>query len=415
MFQGVCRAAVAALVSCVGVASSASALPIYVDRIASTESGVPGVSATNFTGFNIAPVVSANLVYFGGRWGAGGGIIRYNGVSLSNLVSNATLTPDGVVPFTGFTSLSASGTRFAFGATFDDADGAFLSTSTGIVAIADTEPISTSGTKLFEQVGAPSVDADQVSIWAVTPDSTTTAEGIYQTTNRATQQNRIIATGETPIGVPQPFMDFGTAPVNGGGQTLFWGKSSTREGLYISSGAIVNTFADNTTTVSNDTTSPMNIRQNFSFDGTFAAFIGEGTFGVPGIYIGLPGSPTRVVSLFDAVPEGFGTFSDFIDVAVSGDRVAFTALGPNGQMGLYAAIDGDILRLVDLASNLEDGRSIASLKLGREGFSGDLIAFTAEFTDGGSGVYLLDLAVFPSPGGLLALPAGLLLASRRRR
>jgi len=84
-------------------------------------------------------------------------------------------------------------------------------------------------------------------------------------------------------------------------------------------------------------------------------------------------------------------------------------------MGLYAAIDGEIVRLVDLASNLEDGRSIASLELGREGFSGDLIAFTAEFTDGGSGVYVLDLAVFPSPGGVLALPAGLLLAMRRRR
>jgi len=415
MFQGVCRAAMVALVSCVGAASSAVAAPVYIDRITSTESGVPGLSATTFTGFNIAPVVSANFVYFGGRWGSGGGIIRYNGASLTNLVSNATLTPDGVVPFSGFTSLSASGTRFAFGATFDDSDGAFLASSTGILSIADTEPISTSGARLFEQVGAPSVDADQVSLWAVTPDSAANAEGIYQTTNRATAQNRIIATGETPIGVPQPFTEFGMNPVNGGGQTLFWAKSSTREGLFLTSGAIVNTFTDNSTPVSNDTTPVTNIRQNFSFDGTFAAFIGEGTFTVPGIYVGLPGAPTRVASLFDAVPGGFGTFSDFIDVAVSGDRVAFTALGPNGQMGLYAAIDGEIVRLVDLASNLEDGRSIASLELGREGFSGDLIAFTAEFTDGGSGVYVLDLAVFPSPGGVLALPAGLLLAMRRRR
>jgi hypothetical protein len=254
-----------------------------------------------------------------------------------------------------------------------------------------------------------------VSIWAFTPDSQVAPEGIYQTTNRATEQNRILGVGQAVIGVQGPFMDFGTAPVNGGGQTLFWGKTSTQEGLYLTAGTIVSPFAHDSTPVSGDTAPATNIRQNFSFDGTYGAFIGEGSFTVAGIYLGLPGSPARVVSEFNAVPEGFGTFSDFIDVAVSGDRVVFTATGAGGQMGLYAAIDGEILRLVDLASNLEDGRSIASLGIGREGFSGDRIAFTAQFTDGSSGVYLLDLALFPSPGALVALPAGLLLASRRRR
>ena len=34
---------------------------------------------------------------------------------------------------------------------------------------------------------------------------------------------------------------------------------------------------------------------------------------------------------------------------------------------------------------------------------------------GGSGVYLLDLGVFPAPGALLVLPAGLFVTARRRR
>jgi hypothetical protein len=410
------RAAVVALLTGVA-ASSATALPDWVARIASTGQPAPGVAGSNYTSFNIAPSQTAGFTYFGGRWGSGGGILRSNGSIVTNLVSNATLTPGGASSFNAFTSVSASGLRFVFGANFEGFDGAFLSSaSTGLITIADTKPISDSGSKLFDTVGAPSVDGDIVSVWAFTPNSSVADEGIFQTTNRITEQNRIVRLGQTLPGSNQIFTDFGTGPVNGGGASLFWGKSASNEGLYVSSGGgFVSVFADSNMTIPGQTAPLTGIRQNFSFDGTFAAFIGAGNFSVPTIYLASQGSAISIASLFDAIPDGFGTFSDFQDVAVSGDRVVFTATGPQNQQGLYAWINGDIITLVDRASDLEDEKSVSRVRIGRESFDGDIIAFIAEFTDGSSGVYTFDLGVYPAPGALVAMPlAGLFLTRRRR-
>lgn len=416
MCMNAARAAVVALLSGVA-ASSAAALPSWVSRVASTGQPAPGVSASNYTSFNIAPSQTAGFTYFGGRWGSGSGILRNNGTITTNLVSNVTLTPGGATPFQSFTSVSASGIRFAFGANFDGFDGAFLSsTSTGLITVADTKPISDSGSKLFETIGRPSVDGEVVSVWAYTPNSAVADEGIFQTTNRITEQNRIVRLGQTLPGSTQIFTDFGTSPVNGGGASLFWGRSPNNEGLYISTGGgLVSVFADSNMTIPGQTAPLTGIRQNFSFDGTFAAFIGNGNFGVPTLYLGSQGSTIRIASLFDAIPGGFGSFSDFQDVAVSGNRVIFTATGPQSQQGLYAWMNGDIIALVDRASDLEDEKSIASIRIGRESFDGDIIAFIADFTDGSSGVYTFDLSAFPAPGALVAMPlAGLFLMRRRR-
>ncbi|MFG0276306.1 MAG: hypothetical protein ACF8QF_14755 [Phycisphaerales bacterium] len=411
------RAAVVALLSGVA-ASTATALPTWVARVANTGQPAPGVAGANFTSFNIAPSQTAGFTYFGGRWGSGSGLLRYNGVTLSSLVTNDTLTPGGATSFDSFTSVTASGLRFAFNADFDGFDGAFLSSaSTGLISIADTKPISDSGSRLFETVGMPSVDGDVVSVWAFTPNSSVSNEGIFQTTNRITEQNRIVRLGQSLPGSTQIFTDFGPNPVNGGGASLFWGKSSSNQGLYLSTGGgLVSVFADNNSFIPGQTSPLTGIRQNFSYDGTFAAFIGSGNFGVPTIYLGVQGgSIVSVASLFDPIPGGFGTFSDFQDVAVSGDRVVFTATGPQSQQGLYAWINGEIITLVDRASDLEDEKSVSRVRIGRESFDGDIIAFIAEFTDGSSGVYTFDLATFPSPGALVAMPLAGLIAMRRRR
>jgi len=415
MFQGVRLAASAAIAVCAVASSQAVGLPTGVSLIADTQTDAPSVLNTAFSSFHIAPSIRGGAVHFGGRWGSGSGLIQYDGIRLNNLVSNLTAVP-GISSsnFDQFSSLSASTGRIVFNASFDGREGAFGALPTGLSILAVTRLEGEGSGSIFDDIGQVSVQGDNASIWAMTPSSQVASEGVFQTTATFSDQNRIVRAGQLAPG-GQPFTDFGRNPVAGAGQTLFWGATSSREGLFVSPGGQISVFADNTTPITGDTSPVVNIRQNFSFDGGAAAFIGEGTFGIPGVYLATQGAATRVASLFDAIPGGFGTFLDFQDVAVGGDRVVFTAVGSRDQQGLFTIFDDEIISLVDLSTNLVDGKSIAEIRIGREAIENDVVAFIAAFTDGTSGVFTLDIAAIPAPGGLIALPMAGLLATRRRR
>lgn len=417
MWQFVRRAAITALT--VGLAApSVSAMPSPVQRLAMTGGPVPDFVGASFTSFHLAPVATDGAVYYAGRWLGNDGIIRRAGATSSMMISQFTFVPGLQSQFNGFESLSASGGQFAFLASLRSAagettTGAFASLTEGLTLLAEAQPPE-GGSQFFQQVGAPSIDGNTISVWGLTPTSGVSPVGVFQTAGALGEAGRVVRLGQLAPSGGQAFTSLGATPVSGGDDTLFWGATPNRQGLYIAFGvAVADVLVDNATPITGDVSPVTNIRQNFSWDGVFAAFIGEGTFGVPGVYLASTDGATRIASLFDGIPEGFGAFFDFQDVAVSGERVVFTATGTQGQQGLYAWLEGDLVRLVDRNTTLEDGKSIAMIRIGREAIFEDTVAFIADFTDGSSGVYTFALAPIPAPGALTVL-AALALARRRR-
>jgi PEP-CTERM motif len=72
--------------------------------------------------------------------------------------------------------------------------------------------------------------------------------------------------------------------------------------------------------------------------------------------------------------------------------------------------EGSLSKVVDLSDEIE-GKTIASLGIGRVALSGDMVVFSAEFTDGSSGIFETNV---PEPGMLAAIGLVCLAGMRRR-
>jgi hypothetical protein len=419
MFIGSRCAAVAALtvVLCgVGTTERAWAQPAGLVRIAGFQDVAPGSIAT-YDEFFAAPSIANGVVAYHAGWSGAQGVHRWNAGLRSSIIDTFTFQPAQSTPFSAFSSVSAAGGAVAFlgqGAQFNGVYGLVNNT---LRNFGDGQPLGENAPPIFDPFGAPSIDGDAAVFWAMTPNSTTTTQGIYRTSVKATENARLVGFNTVVPGSTQSFAWFGVTPVGRNINVLFnGGDGGAREGLYVAAGAGVSVFVDNTTTVTNSPATVSNIRDNFAFDGSRAAFIGEGIFNIPGVYLGTQGSATLVSSLFDAIPDGFGAFSDFQDVSLSGNNVVFTAIGPQSQQGIYGVLGGELTKIIDLKTVIEPDKSLALLTIGREALDGDLLAFRAEFTDGTSGLYMYDLARIPSPSTLaLAAAGGVALMTRRRR
>lgn len=96
--------------------------------------------------------------------------------------------------------------------------------------------------------------------------------------------------------------------------------------------------------------------------------------------------------------EAIGTFS------FDNGRVACSANGPSGQ-GIFLFREGSLQQVIDVTDTLDD-RTIQFFNFGREGLSGNSIAFVARFDDDNTeGLYL---AIIPEPSTLILAALGLL-------
>ena len=120
------------------------------------------------------------------------------------------------------------------------------------------------------------------------------------------------------------------------------------------------------------------------------AFIGTG-IAQAGVYLipagngAIPSDPLKVADLTTAIPGGAGLFTGFTAVSTSLGHTVFLGQGSNGQAGLYLA--STPRKLIAVGDTLA-GRMVSSLRLGRDGFDGNRVAFIAGFTDGTEGVFL---------------------------
>jgi hypothetical protein len=161
-----------------------------------------------------------------------------------------------------------------------------------------------------------------------------------------------------------------------------------------------------TTALMPGTTSLFNFFSGLSMDGVNLAFVGgvdNDALQAEGVFVAAPPNPITPSSFFNltpvattatVVPGGTTTFTAFGSVAIDPTNVVFEGFSFPGGVevkGLYTNLGGKLTKIVDTTGSI-NGRQIAALNFGRNGFSGTQVAFEAEFTDGSQAVAVATLS-----------------------
>jgi hypothetical protein len=318
-------------------------------RVADLNTPIPGGSG-NFTRFAPpdpvtppSPSISGDVVGFFGA-GAGGqqGIYRLQPEGPPNRVADLnTLIPDGTGNFTGFTPPDP---------------------------VTPPDPIAQGNVLVFLGFGSSG------------------QQGIY----RAIPEGPPVRVVDLSSQVPQSdfqFSQFLGSPAVGGSDVVFIANGiGNLHGIYRKSVDFSSVIADLSTPIPGGTGNFESFLGSPSASGNVVAFFGAGSNGQQGVYRLAPeGPPDRVADLNTAIPGGTGNFTGFSDaLSLSGQQVAFVGLGSGGQKGIY--LTGSLNKVINL-SDILDGKSLNNLRLGRQGWDGNQLAFVANFTDGSQGVY----------------------------
>jgi uncharacterized delta-60 repeat protein len=125
------------------------------------------------------------------------------------------------------------------------------------------------------------------------------------------------------------------------------------------------------------------------------SFIGAGR-GQQGVYAACSTDQTvvRIADLATPIPQGAGSFTGFSAVAASRGHVAFVGIGAGGQKGLYVA--STLTKVLDLNDQI-GGQPVADIRLARQGFSGNQLAFAVTLADGTQMLLTATLGFITSP------------------
>jgi hypothetical protein len=134
---------------------------------------------------------------------------------------------------------------------------------------------------------------------------------------------------------------------------------------------------------------------NATLSGGNLAFFGSGTGGQTGLFARLNGTLLKIADLNTPIPGGSGNFTGFggsvsapTDPCISGDSAVFVGTGSGGQAGLYARISGSLVTIADTATAIPGGVGTFNAIPGDPCISGDAAAFIGAGTSGQQGIYL---------------------------
>jgi uncharacterized delta-60 repeat protein len=398
--------------------SGAATVTIAVEpggfMIAATGQPLPGGSGV-FTGFPGAPALAGGLASFAalGTSGQQGlyGCDRFIPVDPCLPVVNlSTPIPGGTGSFSGFGPASAAGTATAFIGAGAGQQGVFLCDraipTDPCVPIALTTTAIPGGTGTFTLFGDVALAA-RTSQVQVSPIVAFLGGGVGQ--------QGVFVCDRTQPGDPcRPIATLATAIPGGTGAfesfsglavsvdidkpdrpaTLaFIGGATGQAGVYrceAGPGDPCQPVATRATAIPGGTGTFSGFSQ-VAASGRFTSFIATGS-GQAGVYSCDAAAPTEpcqpAATLMTAIPGGAGTFTGFDAVSTSLGHTAFLGRGASGQAGIYVA---STLRKVVAVGDVLTGRTIASLRFGRDGIDGDRLAFAVTFTDGSEGVFIVDL------------------------
>lgn len=381
-------------------------------KVADTDTTIPG-GAGSFTTFDVPSLDGGYVAFKGQGSDSQDGVYTYIGTSLAKVADTSTAIPSGSGNFTDFYALSLYGGNVAFNGVGSFQDGIYTHIGASLAKVADTNTAIPGATGNFTTFYDPSLDGENVAFNGTDGD---TQDGIY--TNISGSLAMVADTGTTMPGQTENFVIFYGTSFDAGA-VAFAGEGSTVGGVYKTVGSTLTKVADTDTTMPGQTEN-FSILYTPSLDAGNVVFAGEGST-VAGVYKTVESILTKVADTDTAIPDGMGNFIDFssdddyylnyANWSLDNGNVAFWAEGYSQQQGIYTDLGGTLEKVIDL-TDLLDGKIIDSLAIGKEGLSGNSIAFTAYFSDGSSAVYVAT----PEPASALLFVLGLgLLVSRKRR
>jgi len=155
---------------------------------------------------------------------------------------------------------------------------------------------------------------------------------------------RKVADTTTPIpGGTGNFVIFESPSIDGGSVAFKGAGSSGQSGIYLDTGGPLVLIADKSTPIPGGTGN-FTFLNTPSFGGGNVAFVGNGSSGQEGIYIGAGGPLDVVADLNTPIPGGTGNFTSFPSGPISADggNVAFVGIGSSSQSGIYIGAGGPL-------------------------------------------------------------------------
>jgi hypothetical protein len=383
------------------------------------QTGVNYPGAGTFTQFPAAPSISGTTVAFPAAVGGTQGVYTVTGTTVTPAVTNASAIPGGSGNFTTFApypvALSANGVAFLGNGTPGPGNAGDFTSVTGspTVVVSNITPFPTGGS--FGLFSIPSLSGT-IAVFAGSNTPGVTL-GVFSRDGTGPLNTVANTSTAVPFGSGN-FSSFtdpvagGTIPNVSGGNVAFNGQGGGRVGVYTSVSGVIGRVADNTISAPGGSGTFTSFGITPAINGTDVAFYGVST-GRTGIYLSSGGTLSRVADTTTAVPGGTGTFTGFLTtgVAVSGGRVVFQGTDSAGKTGVYSALGGSIQKVVAVGDVL-GGHTLTAVSISDFAYGGGDTAVLVSYS-GGSAVY--QFVPVSEPAGIVAAVGFLALGRTIRR
>lgn len=122
-----------------------------------------------------------------------------------------------------------------------------------------------------------------------------------------------------------------------------------------------------------------------------AVFRGGGSDGQQGIYAWIDGTLVKIVDRNTPLPDGSGNFTGFFDQvpSIDGDKVAFFGIA-GFRTGIFVWMSGVLRQVVEVGGQI-DGKRLNGVDIGPQALDGSFLAFRARFEGGTQAIYLAAL------------------------